>query len=363
MLTGAHCPGCGWDEASILDDSAVWKGLDRAGMMGFTAAFHVQCEEAVRLGREWAATLPGAKVEHTVVAGMGGSGAGGDLLQALAEKPVTVSKGYEIPPFVGVGTLFFAVSHSGKTEETISAYRAGRERGALVLAIASGGELADLAGRDGVPFCLIPGGQPPRTAFGFLSLPLLLAAARYEVTALPDSGTQETLGVLEEVAEACGPMNATPGNPAKQLALALKGSIPIVYGAQGLTGAVALRWKTQFNENAKLPSFSYCLPEMNHNEIMGWEGVKEQDKTFAVVMLREGTESPRIRARFDITKSLIKDKAPFYEVWGRGEAPLARAMYLNHFGDWVTVYSALLRGVDPSAIDSINRLKTALSRM
>lgn len=351
----------GWMD--VLDDSAAWRAFDPAGMVSLISAFPRQCEKALELASAWPLPSLSTNISQVVVAGMGGSAAGGDLLQSLADKPVVVSRGYEIPTFVDSRTVFFAVSYSGDTEETLSAYRAARERSALVLAIASGGKLAEMADADGVPLCRIPPGQPPRSAFGYLSVPLLLAAQRYGIMTLGEGDTQESLAVLNQVAEECGPMNPTPENPAKQLALALRGFIPIIYGAQGLTAAVALRWKAQFNENAKIPAFSYSFPEMNHNEIMGWEGVKQEDNTFVIVILRDGAESPRIGARFEITKSLIKDKAPIYEAWSRGNSPLGRAMHLNYFGDWVTVYSALLRGVDPSAIHSIRCLKDSLSKI
>jgi glucose/mannose-6-phosphate isomerase len=233
----------------------------------------------------------------------------------------------------------------------------------LLLAITSGGKLGEMAERDGAPICKVPGGQPPRTAFGYLFLPLLLAAEKYGIVTLAEDDRQELLNLLEQVSEECGPANPVPENPAKQLAIILEGRIPIIYGAQGYTSAVALRWKTQFNENTKVPAFAYSFPEMNHNEIMGWEGVKPDNNTFAVILLRDGAESPRIKARFEITKSLIKDKAPVYEVWSRGESPLVRSMYLNLVGDWVSIYSALLRGVNPTAIQAIKSLKESLSKI
>ena len=346
----------------MLDDSSAWRRIDAGGMVDITTSFPRQCEKALELAAAWALPSPSIAVGQVVVAGMGGSAAGGDLLHSLADKPVVVNRRYGIPRFVGSHTLFFAVSHSGNTEETLSAYQAAREADGLVLVIAGGGKLIEAATADGVPFCEVPGGQPPRTAFGYLFLPLFSAAQTYGAIAADEGATREMISVLEEAAEECGPMNPTSENPAKQLAVALTGTIPIIYGAEGFTAPVALRWKTQFNENAKVPAFSYSFPEMNHNEVMGWEGVR-QENAFAVVLLRDRGESPRMKARFEITKSFIKDKAPLYEVWSRGDAPVTRAVYLNYVGDWVTLYSALLRGVDPTVIESIDKLKEALSRM
>jgi glucose/mannose-6-phosphate isomerase len=354
---------CGSSETSALDDSAAWRQFDPEGMVGFASAFPRQCDRALQLADAWALPAVSAEISEVVVAGMGGSAAGGDLLQALAEKPAFVVRGYEIPPYVGPGTLFFAVSHSGDTEETISAYEAAKERAAAVLVVTSGGKLGAKAQADGTPLCLVPGGQPPRTSFGYLCLPLLHAAQRYGALSIAEGEREEMLTLLEGAAEEWGPQNPTPENAAKRLALALNDVVPIVYGSSGVTATVALRWKTQFNENAKIPSFFYSFPEMNHNEIMGWEGVQQGSGAFAVVLLRDKAESPRIRARFEITKSLIRDKVAIYEVWSRGNHPLARAMYLNYLGDWVTVYSALLRGVDPAAIQSIKTLKQALSKI
>jgi len=363
MLLDPGCSACGPLEAALLDDSAAWRRLDPGGMVTFASGFPDQCRTALELALAWPLPPAPAEIDRVVVAGMGGSAAGGDLLQSLARKPVTVIRGYETLPFVDCHTLFFAVSHSGDTEETLAAYQAARKAAALALAVTSGGRLAEAARKDGVPLCKLPGGQPPRSAFGYLSIPLLVAAQNYGALALPEGTMREVMSVLHEAAEECSPMNPSPQNPAKQLALALRGRMPIIYGAQGFTAAAAFRWKTQFNENAKIPAFSYSFPEMNHNEIMGWEGVKQEDNAFAVILLRDEAESARMRARFEISKSLIKDKAPIYEVWSRGENHLSRAMHLNYLADWVTIYSAFLRGVNPSAIQAITTLKEALSKI
>lgn len=362
-------PGCDdcWTQEqlrAILDDAGFASRIDKSGMLRYTEEFPRQCREALALGKEW--KVPEGPVDAIVIAGMGGSAAGGDMLAALAQPrcavPLVVLRGYEVPGFLGPRTLFVGVSYSGNTEETLAAYALARQRGAKLACLCSGGKLGEMAARDGVPVCAIPGGQPPRSASGYLFLPLLSALAGVGSPAHQPKDEEEALGLLEELSESWGPRTRIQENEPKRLATQAAGKVPVIYG-YGLFGPVALRWKNQVNENAKVPAFYNVIPEMNHNEIMGWEGLRHGMGQFIVFTLRDKEEGPRIRKRFEVTQSLIQKKAEVCEVWSRGESPLARMLSLSYLGDFFSCYLALLYSTDPTAIDSINLLKQALASL
>lgn len=299
-----------------------------------------------------------------VVLGMGGSGVGGDLLAALLRPafpvPVVVIKDSRVPGFVGPQTLVFACSYSGNTEETISAYTAARRAGAPAVVITTGGILRGLAAGHGDPVVPVPPGIPPRAALPYLLLPMV-GALRHLLPWADFSGEwQEARAVLEELAGQLG--RDVPGerNPAKQLAQRLVGHLPAVYAATSDLGPVAYRWKSQLGENGKTLALWHAFSELNHNETVGWE-----DRTLAgrvaVVLLREPEEEPDVARRIEATREVsFSAAASVSEVIARGRGRLARLLSLVLFGDFVSVYVALLRGVDPTPVAPIDEIKRRL---
>jgi len=357
---------------ALLDDSAAMRALDPDGMMGLTTGFPAQCREAVRIGAEFTAKLPPTgPIQNVVVTGLGGSAIGGDLLRCLVEEygdvPLVVNRDYTLPGFVNNQTLVLAASYSGNTEETLSAYAMARARRAQIVCVTSGGDLAGRGEADGVPVCRIPGSRPPRASTGFLFFPMLaVIAQRGLLGRAPTGAVEETIALLERLSGAYGPGTPTENNPAKRLALALYERIPVLYGSQGYRGVVALRWKGQFNENAKQHAFAYAFPEQNHNEILGWTLASRQSERWSVVYLRdpaEKTETPRIARRVEVTQEIIGQAAQQHEVWAEGDSLLAKMFSLIYFGDFVSVYTAYLNGIDPTDITSINRLKAEMQKM
>ena len=337
--------------------------VDKSNMLAILLDFHKQCKDAVE--RAGALKLPSgyARVKRIVVAGLGGSAIGGDLLFTyLAGElsiPLCVSRDYQLPAFVDKETLLFAVSYSGNTEETLSAYNEAVSRSAKIVGITSGGELKKRCKEMKIPVVLVPGGMPPRTALGYLFFPMLVIVRKLKLVTDKSGEIGETLTLLEELSQR---YHSLPDNPATALAKKLYGRIPIIYGSRN-TSAVALRWRTQINENSKTLAFHHLFPELNHNEIVGWEGLPQITQNFRVVILRDKGESERVKRRIEITKSLIGNvPSGIDEIASTGESLLARLFSLIYLGDFVSFYLAVMNSVDPTPVERIDTLKKELAR-
>jgi glucose/mannose-6-phosphate isomerase len=264
---------------------------------------------------------------------------------------------------VSSDSLAVLSSYSGNTEETLALYDEARERAVPRLGLTSGGELARRCEADGVPWVALPAGVvAPRAAVGYslVSLAFLL-----EALGDPGEGDEawaEAVAVLEDTNRRCGPARPESDNPAKLLARALVGRAVTVYAASGFPAAAARRLKGQLNENAKVLAFHEALPEMNHNEVVGWEALAELHPRFGVILLRDEADHPRVARRMDVTRQLLDGEGTeVHVVWSSGVSPLARLLSLVHFGDWLSFYLAVLAGVDPTPITKIDRLKSALA--
>jgi glucose/mannose-6-phosphate isomerase len=297
-----------------------------------------------------------------VVAGMGGSAIGGYLargaLHGRLRRPLLVSDGYNLPPWVGADTLVLCSSYSGSTVETLACYDDARTVGAAIVVATTGGPLAERARRDRVPVVPLPGGFQPRAAVGYSLVAALEAAALAGVGPSLRDEVEGAAALADRLAAEWGP-DGPPDGAAKALARRLQGSVPVMMGA-GLTSPVAYRWKCQFNENAKLPAFSSLLPEADHNEICGWAAAPELG-TFSAVVLEDPGASARMARRMDLTADILSDGAEVVErVVAQGATPLERLVSLVLLGDLVSLYAAVLRGVDPVAIPAIDALKARL---
>lgn len=356
-----------------LADHAHLKINDPSDMLGAILGLPEQCEDAKRIAAAAdLGALASRRFASVVIAGMGGSAIGGDLLRATFEPalkcPVTVVRDYQVPGYIGPDTLVIAASNSGNTEETLSVYAQARKAKAPILAVATGGKLDDLAEADGVPLIKLPvTGLQPRAAVGYALIPLVVAAVRLGL--LPESvlrDVDETAGVLLTVRDALGPDVAPEKNLAKQLAQAWLGKIPFVYGSQAERGVVAYRWKTQINENAKALALANVFPEVNHNETVGWSGTHGQadvEKHLTVVILRDRAEPSHIVRRVELTKELLADRhVRIDEAWSSGSSALARTMSLVYTGDFASCYLALAYGEDPTPVKAIDWLKQQLAK-
>ena len=291
-----------------------------------------------------------------VVCGMGGSAIGGDLAAVAfgnrLSRPLTTERGYELPFAMLPDRAVLCSSYSGDTEETIACYEAAEALGARRIVATTGGRLAKAARADGVPVIGLPAGLQPRAAVGYLftvaaEVAALTGAAPGIRTEIDSAGAH-----LREVAPALV-------ERAEELAAQLTGSVPVIYGAD-LTVPVALRWKTQVNENAKLPAFTASLPEADHNEIEGWDGAPEVGRMSAI-FLEDRDQHPRVRQRFDVTAATVEPAAHHVaRIETEGESRTERLLWAVMLGDLLSLQFAAARGVDPSKIEYIDRLKEEL---
>ncbi len=346
--------------AVTLDDPAARSRVDVHGTAAVLAAFPAQCREAARLGPRPETVL--AAPRTVVVAGMGGSASSGDLLAACAadrlDVPIVVHRGYGLPALAGERDLIVASSYSGETAEVLSAAEAALMRGATLVVVTAGGRLGALATARGVPRVALPGGLMPRMALGYLFFPLLAVLRAADRAVVKGNEVDEALAVLESLAGELGPERPAAENEAKRLALAIGDRLPVVYGGP-TTGLVAYRWKTDVEENAKTFAAAGALPEMNHNEIEAWAGPPARARH--LVLLRDRDEHDEITRRFALLHELIGSAAGgTSEVWPRGGGLLARLLSLVYLGQWTSYYLALLRGVDPWTIPTLETLKARM---
>jgi glucose/mannose-6-phosphate isomerase len=299
-----------------------------------------------------------------VIAGMGGSAIGGALARAAlgdrSSRPIVLARDYGLPPWTTPDTTVLCVSYSGNTEETLAAYEAAGALGARRIVATTGGKLAQSARADGVPVIPLPGGFQPRCAVAYLLVVALEVAGVCGAAPRVHLEIDVAAAHAEQLAAEWGP-DGPEDSLAKSLAHGLHGTIPQIAGS-GLTAPIAYRWKTQINENVKQPAFSSELPELDHNEIMGWQGAGQLGR-FSAVFLADSDLHPRIHQRIQLTRGLIASHAAAtYRVESRGEHQTERLISLVLLGDLVSIYMAVLQGVDPTPIDVMERLKGELAR-
>jgi len=360
-------------DKTVLDDPVRIEKVDKKGMLNLCLRAHVLCREAVLLseGMELPREVKissGIRIRYAtprnvIVAGMGGSSIGGELLQDFLQDvspvPILTCNNYELPAYAGRDTLVFVNSYSGETEETLSAFVEAVKRGCMVVAITSGGHLKSFCEKLKLPCLIVPSGLPPRAALPYFFFPLLAFMKKLGVASGNEDLT-ETERVLEEISRENSPQIPLEDNLAKRLAVKLRGTIPAIYGSRKLR-AVAHRWKTQLNENSKAPCKYEVFPELNHNEVVGWEAAESLTKRFSVVLLRDPDEPPQLKLKIETTKRIaLRKPCSVLEVHARGKSEMAKMFSLIHVGDLVSVYLAILLGVDPWPVETISKIKREL---
>jgi glucose/mannose-6-phosphate isomerase len=354
-----------FEEAVTLDSSETLRRIDPDDMLGRVAEMPRQLSQARRV----AAAVPLddrlRDVDAVVVLAMGGSAIGAELVAAAAGDrlriPLMVHRDYGLPPGVNERTLIVAASHSGETAETLSGFGAAREQGHPMAVITTGGRLAAQATKDGLPLLEYRLGGQPRAAIGFGVGLVHELLSRLGMIREPDP-VGPAVAALEELLERSAPSVETDANPAKQLAWSLFGRIPVIYG-HGPMAAVAHRWKTQLNENAKAWAAWEPMPEANHNAIEGSLNPRELSDALYVVQLRDREEPEELAARYKVVEELLGERATNRsEVWAEGPSPLARILTTVAFGDLMSVYLAILYQTDPTPVTLLSMLKERLAR-
>ncbi|HVB27956.1 MAG TPA: SIS domain-containing protein [Mycobacteriales bacterium] len=366
----------------LLDDPAAVAAGDPGEMLHAVATSGAQVRAAVATARDvdWSELTAGGRPRAVVVAGMGGSGIAGDVLAALvapsAPAVVVPHKGYGLPAWVGATDLVVGVSCSGSTEETLSAVDEARRRGAFIVGV--GGPGSPLEDRCGPCFVAVrDGGRPPRANLWALSVPLLVIADALGLARLPDADLEAAASLLDEVALRCRAQSEGFVNPAKLLALALSGQLPLVWGAGPLAAVAAVRFAAQLAENAKWLAVAGALPEAQHNQVVALDGGgragpgvgspfgeyrTSPPQAVHLVLLRDVDEHPQVARRADASHDIAQQRGvPVSELRSDGRSPAERLASLVGLLDFTSVYCAVLAGIDPTPIAAIEELKRRIS--
>lgn len=321
--------------------------------------FMDQLEEGIQIGRSASIRPASPDITHIYVAGLGGSGIGADFVSSFIEDecklPFLVRKGYHVPAFVGPKTLAIASSYSGNTEETLISYAQMKEQGARLLCVASGGKIIDLAKADGNDFIQVPGNWPsPRACLGY-SVAAQIALLQH-LGLISDRCLNEMEGAVKMLRQEASSIR----DIAKGIAAKLHNRIPIIY-IEDRMEPVAVRLRQQINENSKALCWHHVIPEMNHNELVGWT---EENKDLVVLYLRNDDDYPRNAVRMDINKEIIgKYAGEVVEVYSKGANFIEKSLYLVHLGDWISWELSVLRNVDALEVNVIDYLKGELAKV
>jgi len=319
------------------------------------AAFIANIEEALQIASNATFQTPKKTINNVVISGMGGSGIGGKLvalwIQDEIKVPVQCFNDYVTPQFINENTLLIASSYSGNTEETLIFTKEAKEKGAQIIGVCSGGELADFCKTNGFDCVVVPGGNPPRTALAFSIVQLTNIFYKLGLT------SDKVLNQLKSGGELIHARNAHIQEEAKKLATFLKDTVPAFYATTPYE-AVLIRAKQQFNENSKLLCWTHVIPEMNHNELVGWGG---GDNRFAAVYFDTCDVYPRNAKRVEITLEVIEAKTKLMKIKAEGSNFVERSIYLIHLVDWASYFLAEQKNVDAFDIKIIDRLKSELA--
>lgn len=326
-------------------------------MKQLIADFPIQLREALIIGQNYHFLSARKTFSNVVLTGLGGSGIGGSIIQNyLSDKaalPFIVNKDYTLPAFVGENTLVLVSSYSGNTEETVACLQQALKAKATVVCITSGGKVAEIAKKKKVDCILLPAGMPPRACLGY-SIVQVLFALQYQKL-LKGDFEKEILASIKLIQNETAAIQKS----AKAIAKKLNGKIPVIYAAPNFEG-VAVRFRQQINENGKMLAWHNVIPEMNHNELVGW---RDKNDNLGVIMLRNESDYSRVQMRMDSNKKVIKKyTSTVIEVFSQGKTYWEKVFYFVHLTDWVSVFLAELHGVDAMEVKVIDSLKGELNK-
>ncbi|MFW9904148.1 MAG: bifunctional phosphoglucose/phosphomannose isomerase [Candidatus Thorarchaeota archaeon] len=302
-------------------------------------------------------------ISQILICGMGGSAISGEYLSVYLKKqldiPVIVNRNYDIPAFTSKNTLIILISYSGNTEETISCLITAVKKLAKIIGVGSGGTLENFCKKYNLPFFPIPSGYQPRASFPLLFFPLLKILHSLKLLPLNQSAIDETLSIFRQMREEFDSKIPIVSNKAKQIAQKLFGRIPVIWSP---FSCVANRMKCQFNENSKILALAEEIPELNHNHIVGWESW-EKENPFLLIIYRFQEEHPNVDLRFEITKEILKDKVEIIEIVTQGKSFLSQLFSATYYGDYISMYLAILNNQNPNTVKSIVYLKNQLESL
>jgi glucose/mannose-6-phosphate isomerase len=357
-----------WGAVTIdLDDFPALRAKDSAGALAETDRYAAQFREGRALIDSFEDPLPSRPDRILILGTGGGSAASANLLRAAlggrCSAPIDLSQGYEIPAHVGPATFVIAVSHSGTTEEILSAYGEALARGCPSVVLTSGGPLQEMAESNGAPVLQVPGGKMPRIVLGYLIVPLLGLLERLGLIERDEEEFEDLIRELDTGPARYGVDVPARDNPAKQLAMSLEGFTPVVYGLDPLTAAAADRWKRQFGENSKVMAFANSFPATHHDEAVGWDQEPDVLQRFSFIILSDERANPQLLHRVSATQEVLATREATVNVCqATGRGILARLFSLVHLGDYVSLYLALRREIDPTPVAIIDQFKSVLAK-
>lgn len=361
--SGVGSGSSGVESGSSLTASGSSGVLDSVGMFEAAAALPEQIEDAIQRTMEVDGLPAPGGISNILVIGMGGSGIVGDFLTVSAgpfiSLPILVVKNYEPPSYVSDKTLVLAVSFSGNTEETLQAVTTAASLGGRIVAITTGGKLAELAAQWNMPVIPVDSTIPmPRAGLGAMAVPTLMLFERLGYFPGATDWLTDAAAHLKTRRDSL----LADDNEAAKLARSIGRTVPIIYGGGGLGAVAALRMKTQVNENAKAPAFSAAVPEMCHNEIVGWGQHGDLTRqAFSTVFLRHDFEHPQVSRVYEVLRELLAEvTSGIYDLSAKGESPIAQLFDLIMLGDFVSLYMASQEGIDPGPVPVIAELKSRL---
>ena len=343
------------------------QNIDIDNMHGAIYNFSDQVRHAVDIGGQIALKKQITSLQNVIIVGMGGSAIGGDILCALIKDelkiPVVVSRQYSIPNWANEKTLVICSSYSGDTEETLSAYEDALQKGTEIIGITTGGELMKRLDKERFDYIKIPGGLQPRAALAYSFIPMLFLMQKLGLISDRFCYNLESLiDLLNVKREEYGLASAK--NPTYSLAQQIYTKIPVIYGEADSTNIIAMRWKGQFCENAKMLAYHNELPELNHNEIVGWENNSDLFQYIALIWIKDKSHHDRVGIRQEITKTILNNSAiSQYTVEVLEKNRMVRFLHLIHFGDWVSYWCAIAHQTDPSPVAKITQLKKELNKL
>lgn len=326
-------------------------------MKNLIASKNKQITEAIQIAESADFKAPNKPINNILLCGLGGSGIGGAIISQLLKKelkvPFVCVNDYDTPAFVSENTLLIASSYSGNTEETITAVKEGKAKGAEICVITSGGTLAEMAKQNDWNHVIVPGGEQPRAMLAYSLVQQIYLLKKYELT------SDKHVMALQKVVELLDKHEAAIQTEAQELAKKLHGSMPVIY-ADSAFGGVATRVKQQINENAKELCWDHVLPEMTHNELVGWAGGKS---SIAPVYLATDYDHERTTYRWNISKEVIGEHTSnINEIHAKGDSQIAQIFYLIHLTDWLSWFMSDLKKVDATEVDVIIHLKTEMGK-
>jgi glucose/mannose-6-phosphate isomerase len=338
---------------------------DKTNYKSYLKKFPDQISESQKLVDGKLNNIKFGKIQNIVYLGMGGSAISGDLIcdvfVDLLKVPMQVIRGYEPPIFCNDKSLVIAVSYSGNTEEVLSAVKKAHSVKSQIIVVTSGGSLLKLAKKNGWSFIDVPEGFPPRQAFGYLFFTILYIVNAFLIKPVKSRDIDNVIQLVNSLIVRNDDEISRGKILAKDLAMKIHGKIPIIYSCSPYTNTLSTRWRTQFHENSKSLAFSNNIPEMNHNEIVGWEMNHRIINSLIVIFLENHTCAKRIKKRIQLTKKILRDRgAEVIEIYSEGKGIIQNMISLVCLGDWVTYYLALLYKKDPASVLNIDYFKTQL---